>query len=41
MKKVIKLKNDKRLPIVTHPGNIGTKDSLVNLLKVLENKNNF
>ncbi len=35
------LKNDERLPIVTHPGNIGTKDSLVNLWKVLENKKNF
>ncbi len=36
-----KLKNDERLPIVTHPGNIGTKDSLANIWKVLENKNNF
>ena len=36
-----KLKNDEKLPIVTHPGNIGTKDSLVNIWKVLENKNNF
>ena len=35
------LKNDQKLPIVTHPGNIGTKDSLVNIWKVLENKNNF
>jgi len=35
------LKNDKKLPIVTHPGNIGTKDSLVNIWKVFENKNNF
>ncbi len=35
------LKNDKKLPIVTHPGNIGTKDSLVRIWKVLENKNNF
>jgi len=35
------LKNDEKLPIVTHPGNIGTKDSLVNIWKVLENKNNF
>ena len=35
------LKNDEKLPIVTHPGNIGTKDSLVNLWKVLDNKNNF
>ena len=35
------LKNDEKLPVVTHPGNIGTKDSLVNLFKVLENKNNF
>ena len=25
----------------THPGNIGTKDSLVNIWKVLENKNNI
>ena len=25
------LKNDQKLPIVTHPGNIGTKDSLVNI----------
>ena len=36
-----KLKNDQKLPIVTHPGNIGTKDSLVNIWKVFENKNNF
>jgi len=35
------LKNDEKLPIVTHPGNIGSKDSLVNIWKVLENKNNF
>ena len=33
------LKNNQKLPIVTHPGNIGTKDSLVNIWKVLENKN--
>ena len=32
------LKNDEKLPIVTHPGNIGNKDSLVNIWKVLENK---
>ena len=32
------LKNDEKLPIVTHPGNIGTKDSLVNIWKLLENK---
>ncbi len=35
------LKNDKKLPIITHPGNIGTKDSLVNIWKVFENKINF
>ena len=35
------LKNDEKLPIVTHPGNIGTNDSLVNIWKVFENKNNF
>ena len=35
------LKNDEKLPIVTHPGNIGTKDSLAKIWKVLENKNNF
>jgi len=35
------LKNDEKLPIVTHPGNIGAKDSLVNIWKVLENKNNL
>ncbi len=35
------LKNNTSLPIVTHPGNIGTKDSLVNIWKVFENKNNF
>ena len=35
------LKNDQNLPIVTHPGNIGTKDSLVNIWKVFENKNYF
>ena len=34
------LKNDEKLPIVTHPGNIGTKDSLVNIWKVFENKHN-
>ncbi len=35
------LKNDERLPIVTHPGNIGTKDSLAKIWKVFENKINF
>ena len=35
------LKNDEKLPIVTHPGNIGTKDSLVSIWKVFENKFNF
>jgi len=35
------LRNNEKLPIVTHPGNIGTKDSLVKIWKVLENKNNF
>ncbi|MBO8207183.1 hypothetical protein HA149_08950 [Prochlorococcus marinus XMU1406] len=35
------LKNGEKLPIVTHPGNIGTKDSLVNIWKAFENKNNF
>ena len=30
------LKNGKKLPVVTHPGNIGTKDSLVNIWKVFE-----
>ena len=35
------LKNDKKLPIVTHPGNIGTKDSLVNIWKILEKKSNL
>ncbi len=35
------IKTDQKLPIVTHPGNIGTKDSLANIWKVLENKNNF
>jgi len=35
------LQNDEKLPIVTHPGNIGTKDSLVSIWKVFENKNNF
>tara|TARA_B100000242_G_scaffold261103_1_gene206771 strand:- start:25 stop:267 length:243 start_codon:yes stop_codon:yes gene_type:complete len=35
------LKNDEKLPIVTHPGNIGSKDSLVNIWKLLEDKNNF
>ena len=35
------LKNNEKLPIITHPGNIGTKDSLVNIWKVFENKNNF
>ena len=33
-----KLKNDEKLPIVTHPGNIGTKDSLVNIWNVFEKK---
>jgi len=35
------LKNGEKLPIVTHPGNIGTNDSLVNIWEVFENKNNF
>jgi len=35
------LKNGEKLPIVTHPGNIGTKDSLVDIWKVFEKKNNF
>ena len=35
------LKNDEKLPIVTHPGNIGTEDSLVDIWKVFENKNSF
>ncbi len=35
------LKNDEKIPIVTHPGNIGTQDSLVNIWKILENKSNF
>jgi len=35
------LKNNEKLPIVTHPGNIGTKYSLVNIWKVFENKINF
>ena len=35
------LKNEEKLPIVTHPGNIGDKDSLVNIWKVFENKNHF
>jgi uncharacterized protein YgbK (DUF1537 family) len=36
-----KLENGEKLPIVTHPGNIGTNDSLFNIWKVFENKNNF
>ena len=32
------LKNGEKLPIVTHPGNIGTKDSLVNIGKFLKIK---
>jgi len=35
------LKNDEKLPIVTHPGNIGTKDSLASIWKVFENNSNF
>ena len=35
------LKNGEKLPVVTHPGNIGTKDSLVNIWKVFEKKTNF
>ena len=35
------LKNDKKLPIVTFPGNIGTQDSLLKVWSILENKNNF
>ncbi len=35
------LKNGEKLPIVTHPGNIGNKYSLVNIWKVFENKINF
>ena len=31
------LKNDKKLPIVTFPGNIGTKDSLLKVWNILEN----
>ena len=32
------LKNDEKLPIVTHPGNIGTSDSLVQIWNILEKK---
>jgi len=35
------LKNYEKLPIITHPGNIGSKDSLINIWKVFENKNSF
>ena len=35
------LKNDKKLPIVTHPGNIGAKDSLNYIWNIFENKNNL
>ena len=35
------LKNEEKLPIVTHPGNIGTKDSLANIWKIIENKRKF
>ena len=35
------LKNDEKLPVVTHPGNIGNNDSLVKIWKILEKKNNF
>jgi len=35
------IKNYEKLPIVTHPGNIGPKDSLLNIWKIFENKNNF
>ena len=35
------LRNHKKLPVVTFPGNIGNKDSLVNVWKVLENKSNL
>ena len=35
------LKNDKKIPIVTFPGNIGTQDSLLKVWSILENKNNF
>ena len=35
------LKNYEKLPIVTHPGNIGTEDSLVNIWNVFENQYNF
>ena len=34
-----KLENDEKLPIVTFPGNIGKKDSLVKVWRILENKN--
>ncbi|MDC3183871.1 hypothetical protein OA975_00925 [Prochlorococcus sp. AH-716-B20] len=35
-----KLENDENLPIVTFPGNIGNQDSLVEVWRILENKNN-
>ena len=35
-----KLENDDNLPIVTFPGNIGNQDSLVEVWRILENKNN-
>ena len=35
------VKDDEKLPIVTHPGNIGTSDSLVNIWEILENKKIF
>ena len=36
-----KMKIDSKLPVVTFPGNIGTKDSLFNVWKILENNKNF
>jgi len=35
-----KLGNNENLPVVTFPGNIGSKDSLVDVWRILENKNN-
>jgi len=35
-----KLENNENLPVVTFPGNIGGKDSLVDVWRILENKNN-
>ena len=35
------MENNNKLPIITFPGNIGNKDSLLKIWRALENKNYF